>query len=299
MMNEQLLTLCQQTGAPDLYWSLVELLSPLIDRQTSIQAEYDGLYLQWPELQTIRHVQYVPEQWNRVLRKVVSELVNYEDVFSRYRESDKQRAEKIDGTIARALDGVPKAKVAMLAAGYKRKDIDAMPPAQIVLLYSLDTYNAIRDEMFKWWHLPYPQAADGIVRIDRNLSSVVWQHSPDLLAGDWVSRDDYSLPLVVGHEIIPFASTLLPSVSTAMFAFARTERQLAAIRCIEALRIYAAAHHGQLPATLDEIKEVPIPLNPVTQKPFGYHLEGKTAMLDAEGGLTNTPRPQYRVVVAK
>ena len=82
-------------------------------------------------------------------------------------------------------------------------------------------------------------------------------------------------------------------------AFARMDRALAAMRCIEALRLYAAAHDGELPATLDDIKEVPIPLNPVTGKPFGYHLEGKTAVLDAEGGLTKIPRPQYRVVVAK
>jgi hypothetical protein len=298
-MNEQLLTLCQQSGAPDLYWSLAELPTPLIDPQMSIQAEYDGLYLQWPELQTLRHAQYVPEQWNRVLRKVVSELVVYENEFSRYRWSDKQRAEKIAQIIAHAVDNVPKAKAAMLAAGYAQKELDAMAPAQVVLLYSLDTYDAIRDELFKWWHLPYPQAADAILRIDRNISSVEWWHLPSPLAGDGTVRDDRDLASVRRQEIIPFASTLLPSVSVAKFAFPRTERQLAAIRCIEALRLYAGTHNGELPARLDDITEVPIPLNPVTGKPFGYHLEGKTAVLDADGGLTNSPRPQYRIVVAK
>ena len=63
--------------------------------------------------------------------------------------------------------------------------------------------------------------------------------------------------------------------------------------------MYAAAHDGKLPATLDDIEEVPIPLNPMTGKPFPYHLEGKTAVLDADGGLTNRPRSQYRVSVAK
>ena len=96
-----------------------------------------------------------------------------------------------------------------------------------------------------------------------------------------------------------FRPHLLPPFPSPCSAFARTERQLAAIRCIAALRIYAAAHDGELPATLDEIKEVPIPLNPVTGKAFRYHLEGKTAVLDADGGLTSTPRPQYRIVVAK
>ena len=56
--------------------------------------------------------------------------------------------------MARAADRVSEAKTAMLAAGYKQKELDAMPP-QIVMLYSLDAYDAIRDEVFKWWHLPY------------------------------------------------------------------------------------------------------------------------------------------------
>jgi hypothetical protein len=275
MMNDQVLALCQQAGSPNLYWSLTELPSPLIDPQTSIEAEYDGLYLQWPELQTLRHTQYVPEQWDHVLRKVVSELVGYEDDFARSRASDKQRAKEIAKTLSHALAEAPRAKAALLAAGYSQTELDSMPPAQVVLLYSLDIYDAIRDEFFQWWHLPYPQAAEGMSRTEREL------------------------PALMKREIVPFARTLLPHVSIAMSAFARTERQLAAVRCIEALRIYAAAHNGQLPPTLDAIKQVPIPLNPMTGKPFPYHLEGKTAVLDADGGLTSTPRPQYRIVVAK
>ena len=85
----------------------------------------------------------------------------------------------------------------------------------------------------------------------------------------------------------------------ALFAFARTDRQLAALRCIEALRLYAAGHDGKLPPTLDDIKEVPIPSNPVTGKPFSYRLEGRTAVLEAGGGPITRPRPQYHITVAK
>jgi len=275
MMNDQLLTLCQQPGAPNLYWSIAEIPSPWIDREKSLGAEYDALYLQWPELQGLRHAQYTPEQWNLVLRKAASEMVRFEIEDCQSRMSDKERAAKIDAMIVHALDGVSRAKAEMLAAGYTHKELDAMPPAQIVMLYSLDTYDAIRDEILKWWHLPYAQGADGMVRAE------------------------HEIPSATKKELVPMASTILPLVSPASFAFARMDRALAAMRCIEALRLYAAAHDGELPATLDDIKEVPIPLNPVTGKPFGYHLEGKTAVLDAEGGLTKIPRPQYRVVVAK
>ena len=139
----------------------------------------------------------------------------------------------------------------------------------------METYDEYRDDLMKWWHLPYWQAHEGIEAACRKLESAK------------------------KRELIPIPSVILPTATAPFAAFAGIDRQFAAIRCIEALRLYAAAHHGELPATLEEIKEVPVPLNPMTGKPFPYHLEGKTAVLDADGGLTNTPRPQYRVVVAK
>ena len=126
--------------------------------------------------------------------------------------------------------------------------------------------------LLKWWHLPYWQAQEGIEAACRDLESAK------------------------KREIMPIASVILPTASAPLFAFVRTDRQLAALRCIEALRLYAAAHDGKLPATLDDIKEVPIPLNPMTGKPFPSF--GGKQRFDADGGF-DRPRPQYRVVVAK
>ena len=50
------------------------------------------------------------------------------------------------------------------------------------------------------------------------------------------------------------------------------------LRCLEAIRIYAAEHAGKFPASLDEIN-FPVPVDPVTGKPFAYSLEGTTAHL--------------------
>ena len=64
---------------------------------------------------------------------------------------------------------------------------------------------------------------------------------------------------------------------------AKTSTPIAAIRVGEALRLYAHEHSGQLPAALDDVKEVPLPIDPMTGKMFEYHrqaddqatLEGK------------------------
>jgi hypothetical protein len=56
-------------------------------------------------------------------------------------------------------------------------------------------------------------------------------------------------------------------------ALGRLERRVDALRCVEAIRLYAAAH-GKLPASLKDISEVPIPTDPVSRQPFEYAVRG-------------------------
>ena len=77
------------------------------------------------------------------------------------------------------------------------------------------------------------------------------------------------------------------------------DRRIAMLRTIEALRIYAAAHGGQLPDSLDEVNDVPVPLDPGTGKPFEYHRDGATATLTSQihVGSSETNGIRYRVTV--
>jgi hypothetical protein len=68
---------------------------------------------------------------------------------------------------------------------------------------------------------------------------------------------------------------------------------------VEALRLYAAAHEGRLPATLDQITEVPVPLDPVSGRAFDYRLNGDTAVLtSAEKGIVN-PDTQFEITIGR
>ncbi len=84
-----------------------------------------------------------------------------------------------------------------------------------------------------------------------------------------------------------------PAYEAAAAAFVRVDRQIAALRVIEALRLYGAAHAGRLPPQLEAITEVPIPVDPVTGRPFEYQFEGEVARL---GGPRHVGRPlQYEI----
>ncbi len=77
----------------------------------------------------------------------------------------------------------------------------------------------------------------------------------------------------------------------------RLDRNVAALQCIEALRLYASAHDGKFPNKLSSITEVTVPVNPVKQKPFVYRCTGSNAFLEAPApeGATERDLVQYEL----
>ena len=88
-------------------------------------------------------------------------------------------------------------------------------------------------------------------------------------------------------------STLVPILRKVYEASGRLERQIEALRLLEALRLHAAAHGGELPDSLAAITEVPVPLDPIASKAFDYQRQGNTATLSGPEGflyeITMTP----------
>jgi hypothetical protein len=69
---------------------------------------------------------------------------------------------------------------------------------------------------------------------------------------------------------------------TAMFISAwSVPRKIQSLRVIEAVRHHLATHDGKFPETLDEIQDLPIPLDPLTGQPFEWKVDGDSAVLKA------------------
>jgi hypothetical protein len=66
------------------------------------------------------------------------------------------------------------------------------------------------------------------------------------------------------------------------FSSWRLKRKIQMLRIIEAVRDYASDHNGKLPESLNEIKEVTIPIDPITNLAFGWKVEGRVATLSAQ-----------------
>jgi hypothetical protein len=264
-MVAQVEDLMRQPGAPNLYWALTDLPRPFIDLRTALQGEKLWLYGTWPELRDLDNPYLSPPQRERL--QAIAEQIVAEGTDSR------RGAETRLATIARVAKAYPEAKRALLAAGHKPEEVEALPAIQVVLLPALHDYERLRDDMFKWLALPYPEALPGLERAQR-----VMKEAKVRAAG------------------IPIAETFLPATIKVYTASTRLDRRIAALRCVEALRLYAAAHDGKLPPALADVKEVPVPADPMTGKPFEYKLNGDTATISAEPPHSGWPIPQDTLV---
>ena len=270
MMNQQAAAIAGAADAPNLYWALTALPQPLVSLDKAFEQESMLAYLIFPELQPAKRAKYTQPEWEQALYQFFTRLREMGPILANEQQSPWGELQNI-AMAAMATAMVPKCKADLKRRGHTEKELATMLPAQIVVLHIAETYDELRDDMFRWFHLPYWQAHERLAAMEEDFRKTGRQ-----------------------KEVIPLASLLLPAVSRCHFSQARLDRQVAALRTVEAIRLYMAEHDGKLPPRLDDIRTVPIPINPVTGKSFPYRVDGDTAILEADGPK-NLHRTEYRL----
>jgi hypothetical protein len=247
-----------QPGCPNLFWALTDLPSPFIDLRKGLQGERTLIEAVLPDLDDREPMT------DAKLRKIVDRL-----------QKEINGPKDPDGAVRAWFEGRAKDKEYVQAARKRLIEASApadaakfnsLPPLQIVLLDAKLDYETVRDEVMKGLALPYWQAR----------------------------RILESIPPIPGEKQTPLIM-LLSSFDKVKRAQARLDQRIALLRCVEALRIYAAAHDGKLPAKLDDIG-LPLAVDPATGKPFSYKVEGKTAHLHGEPLAVEV---RYEVTIGK
>jgi hypothetical protein len=250
--------LIQASDAPNLYWALADLPHPLVDMRRPLQSERILIFSTIPLLRDIdaslraREITPLTADQQQTLLTGMSDLISGES-FEGVLPAKKQERRFV--LTALSLKAYPEAKKALIAHGRDPKVVEALPVIQVVTMHSLQVFEQLQDDMYKCLALPYAERRDGLEKAEQRLKEAK-------------ARMDV-LPLFI----------LLPAVSKVSFAQVQLERRLAALRCVEAVRMYAAAHGDKPPASLDAISEAPIALDPLTGKPFEYRAETNKATL--------------------
>jgi hypothetical protein len=274
LMIDQALELIQIQGAPNLYWALTDLPQPFINLRMPMQME-----------RLMVHGYFAPFQEGGIdIRTTPLSVEQFQERFEHFMGSPPhQRTEFRLYLIAVTAKAYPQAKRFLLSQGLATETVEAMPRIQAVYLFSLAEYDRLFDEMLKWQGLPYWQAHPGLEKAEQSLRQ------------ERVKEGEL--------ERLPLAGYFLPALQRVFMATAKVDRRIAALRCIETIRLYAAAHDGKLPGALSEITEVPIPIDPVTGKAFDYQFEEGKAVLSAPPPAGEKPHSgnylKYELTLAK
>ncbi len=231
----------QQPGSPNFVWALAFLPDPLIDIHPGIQGEHLIVLAEFSGLDE-RLPQTEPQ-----LDRVVNRLHELVKSFDRTLDA---RAVLLQH--ARDAGYVEAARKRLAEIGLAEEQTKSFPALQVVLLDEEHIYQGLLDDQLKWFLLPYWQAEAGLTASARERT-------------------------VASHLFVG----LLPMLGNVRAAPARLQQRLRLLRCVEALRLYAAAHDGNLPAKLADT-HLPLPLDPVSGKPFVYQVEGQAATLHGE-----------------
>jgi hypothetical protein len=249
IMNTQTTEFVQQLGAPNLYWALTTLPTPLIDMRRALEVEQMGLELSFPEIAAASTAKKTPDEWRELYLRIFDE-----EIGSALSDNARAKWPASNELNQKCSERLPEARKYLIKNGLPSPDVEKMPIYQVAMLYSIALYHENVEEAIKCYYLPYPQASAGI---DATIQRVTYD----------------------GREIAPISGWILPAVRAARGATARLDRNIAVLRVLEALRIYAAAHADKLPEKLADITEVPIPNDPVTGQPFEFGRKGEKAYL--------------------
>ena len=239
-------------GCPNLYWSLTALPRPFLNMSKPLEGEMRMLDGTLPLLRDLEKGPMTAEQVRHSLSQWAVSLQN----LGVGGEAQYLRSPLLMAALVSMQ--YPNARQSLLQIGKTEAELDAMPAGQIALLDAVIRFKSLRDEMFIWFNLPYYEGGEGLKKAQEKASRMRTDGPGD----------------VFGTLLF----MLFPAVEKVHFASVRSERKIAILRTIEALRLHAAKGN-KFPATLAEISVVP-PVDPLSGLPFLYELskDGKALL---------------------
>ena len=247
----------EQPGCPNLYWALTNLPNPLIPLDKGMEGERALTLSEFRDLDASAPMSV--DQLTRFLAHTDSLLGDGKP--SKPGES-RARAWLDARTMDEGLLGAARRR--LVEHGLPEGRLRRFPADQVILLDAKREYDVGLDDLRKLVNLPAWQA-----------EALAAQTKP-------------------ARESALFADVLLQGIYQVRRKQVRLEQRIALLRHVEALRLYAAEHHGTLPAKLSEIP-VPLPDDPFTGKPFRYEVQGITAHLHGTPPASEEKDPAYNL----
>jgi hypothetical protein len=244
-----------QPSAPNLYWSLSTLPFPFIDLRKELDFERGMIEMQFPDLADVKR-ERSPAEWDAVLFRIRTEFKRIAGLGDEGQKKKPAEGPDPASPAAQSPDLPAARKYLVETMEIPAAKVDAMPPAQVLVLYIEGMNDEYRDDLYKAAYLPLAQAIPIYKAAEEHLKA-----GPNT-------------------EGILLPRLFLPAVSKVAQTVDRLDRRMAALRVVEAIRLYEAGHDGKFPDKLEEVS-VPLPRDPGTDRVFEYEHKNNTATLIA------------------
>jgi len=259
----------EQPGCPNLYWALTNLPHPFISTELGMQGERMLIQAELQDLDDASPM--TPEQ----IKKVTTRIDKLRDLEGGNNKKKEKTTREWLNEKVKEKGYLEASRGRLIEFGMSEERLKEFPAEQVVLLDAKLDYEIRRDEAMKLLSLP------------------TWIAINKLAAAEEAIKKDKDKS---------FFYFLLPAIIKVRTAQGRLEQRLALLRCVEAIRMYAAEHKGKLPEKLADVN-VPLSIDPFTGKPFRYQLDGETAHLRGSPpkGQENIPvyNLHYEITVQK
>jgi hypothetical protein len=258
-MNDAVAQLMNRQDAPNVYWALCEYP----DRHTTVLRRAMKGERQWWVTATPNYLglqakageKLSAEQWRQLIDYIWSVVDSNPDTKDKHHPDPVKDAEP--ETLAKAREDYARTRP------LTPEQAAAVDPMIVLGEFYFHQYQISFDEAYVLRDLPYPTL---LAR-----ATVVYA------ASEQMHRQQRANPFL---PVFNMRDTAL--------RVGVVDRQLAALAAVEAIRAYAAANMGNLPARLEDVVETPVPQNPLTGAPFEYRTENDTATL-ADSATKDSP----------
>ena len=278
VMRECIVETISTPGSPNLYWALAGIPQPLINMREAVLWELGNIQNVLPVLKEAETANWSDEEAAKKWSSLVADL------------GTLVAGDQVNGIsvqLAMAIAGVAHVDVArerLLAGGVSEERLAKMPVLQIVIFNSSKELKIFGDELGKGHLLPASISKSLLERENGEYE-------------DWIRLNRASS---VGAAI---GGLLFPAVRQARTAETRTLMNHNRLMTLEAIRMHAAEHDGELPKSLDELSPVPAMPDPTSGKAFEYSIEStdeqKTIVLKAAEPLNWTQNQEFKATLEK
>jgi hypothetical protein len=259
IMQNQIMLLESQPDAPNLYPALTQINFSTDGLQYAIPGEQAWPFPTANPVPIFENIDRAsPEECRERLENIVTACLQVQTMAVLYARPycgpDKSK-------VAAAMTAVctlcyPQARDRLLERGRTAEEIERLPVYQVVAPFVIEQIKVAYDRLLITTAFPAGSSHTAIV-------------FDEPIGGSIQSPVDVYLLLI------------MPGLDAATRACHRQTQTGELLKITEAIRYYAAVHDGRLPESLDAIKEVVIAtVDPMTGKPFGYKVVGRTALID-------------------